>query len=84
MSEVLAAARALQLEVVTLEVRRAEDIAPAFEALKDRADALYVCTDAFVAADRLRIVILTLTAGIPTIYGEQGHVESGGLMSLWG
>ena len=81
MSEVQAAARALGLEVVTLEVRRAEDIAPAFEALKDRADALYVCTDAFVAANRVRIVILALTARIPTIYGEQGHVEPGGLMS---
>ena len=81
MSEVQAAARALGLEVVTLEARRAEDIAPAFEALKDRADALYVCTDAFVAANRVRIVILALTTRIPTIYGEQGHVESGGLMS---
>ena len=43
MGEVQAAARTLGLEVVTLEIRRAEDIAPAFEALKGRADALYVC-----------------------------------------
>ena len=42
MREVQAAARTLGLEVVTLEIRRAEDIAPAFEALKGRADALYV------------------------------------------
>ena len=42
MSEVQAAARTLGLEVITLEIRRAEDIAPAFEALKGRADALYV------------------------------------------
>jgi ABC-type uncharacterized transport system substrate-binding protein len=27
------------LEVVTLEIQRAEDIAPAFEALKGRAEA---------------------------------------------
>ena len=84
MSEVQAAARALGLEVVTLEVRRAEDIAPAFEALKDRADALYVCTDAFVAANRVRIVILALTARMPTIYGERGHVEVGRSDVLWG
>ena len=44
MGEVQAAARTLGLEVATLEIRRAEDIAPAFEALKGRADALYVCT----------------------------------------
>ena len=43
MGEVQAAARTLGLEVATLEIRRAEDIAPAFEALKGRADALYVC-----------------------------------------
>ena len=81
MGEVQVAARALGLEVVTLEVQRAEHIALAFEALKDRADALYVCTDAFIAANRVRIVILTLAARMPTIYGEQGHVESGGLIS---
>ena len=75
MSEVQASARALWLEVVTLEVQRAEDIAPAYEALNERADALYVCTDAFVAANRVRIVILALTTRMPTIYGEQGHVE---------
>jgi putative ABC transport system substrate-binding protein len=38
-SELQAAARTLDLEVATLEIRRAEDIAPAFEAIKDRADA---------------------------------------------
>ena len=42
MGEVQAAARTLGLEVVASEIRRAEDIAPAFEALKGRADALYV------------------------------------------
>ena len=41
MGEVQATARTLGLEVTTSEIRRAEDIAPAFEALKDRADALY-------------------------------------------
>jgi len=40
--EVQAAARALGLEVTTSELRRAEDISPAFDALKGRADALYV------------------------------------------
>ena len=37
MGEVQATARTLGLEVTTSEIRRAEDIAPAFEALKDRA-----------------------------------------------
>ena len=81
MGEVQTASRALGLEVVAAEVRRAEDIAGAFESFKGRADALYVCTDAFTAANRVRLVILALAMRLPTIYGEQGHVESGGLMS---
>ena len=44
--EVKAAARTLGLEIVALEIRRAEDIAPAFEGLK--ADALYVVGDPLV------------------------------------
>src|SRR5262249_2118235 len=39
MREVQAAARTIGLEVATLEIRRGEDIAPAFEGLKGRADA---------------------------------------------
>src|SRR5262249_35325242 len=48
MGDVLTTARTLGLDVVTLEIRRAEDIAPAFDALKGRADALYVCNDPLV------------------------------------
>src|SRR4051794_30151252 len=40
--ELETAGRVLGLHVVTAELRRAGDIAPAIEALKDRADALYV------------------------------------------
>jgi hypothetical protein len=47
MGEARAAARTLGLAVVTSEVQRAEDVAPAFDALRGRADALYVCA-AFV------------------------------------
>jgi ABC transporter substrate binding protein len=45
MGEAQATARTLGLEVTTSEIRRAEDIAPAFEALKDRTDALYIGPD---------------------------------------
>jgi putative tryptophan/tyrosine transport system substrate-binding protein len=81
LNEVQAAARALKLEVATLGIRRAEDIAPAFEAISSGADALYVCTDSLTAANRVRIVVLALGARLPTIYGEREHVEAGGLMS---
>ena len=45
MGKVQTAARILGVERLTLEIRRAEDIAPAFETLKGRAEALYVCSD---------------------------------------
>jgi ABC-type uncharacterized transport system substrate-binding protein len=48
MGEVQAVARGLGIEVAPLEIRRAEDIAPAFEALKAQADALYVVGDALI------------------------------------
>ena len=70
MGEVRTAARTLGLEVATFEIRRVEDIAPAFAALKDRAEALYICEDAFTSANRNRINTLALTARLPTMTGN--------------
>jgi len=81
MREAEAAARTLGLDVTKLEIRRAEDIAPAFEAIKGRADALYVPPDPLVNANRVRIHTLSLSAQLPDVYGFRGYVEVGGLMS---
>jgi len=81
MGEVEATAKTLGLEVVTVEIRRAEDIVPAFEGLKSRADALYVCGDPLVIANRIRINSLALGARLPTMYNFREFVEAGGLMS---
>jgi putative ABC transport system substrate-binding protein len=81
MGEAQAAARKLGLEVTTAEIRQAEDIAPAFDALKGRADALYVCTDPLVNTYRIRVNTLALAARLPTIHGLREYVEAGGLMS---
>ena len=54
---------------------------PAFDSLKGDADALYVVTDALVNTNRVRINTLALGARLPTMFGEEGYVESGGLMS---
>jgi putative ABC transport system substrate-binding protein len=82
LGEVQASARTLSLDVVTLEIRRAQDIVPAFETVKDRADALYVCTDALANANRIRINTLALGARLPTMHGSRDYVEAGGLMSF--
>jgi putative ABC transport system substrate-binding protein len=81
MREVQAAARTLGLEVATLEIRRAEDIAPAFGSLGSRAEALYVVGDPLVFTNRLRIHTLALTARLPTMYNNRDYVEAGGPMS---
>jgi ABC-type uncharacterized transport system substrate-binding protein len=81
MGEVSSTARTLGLEAATFEIRRAEDIAPAFEALKGRADALYVCVDPLVNTNRVRINILAQGARLPTMYGLREYVEAGGLVS---
>ena len=81
MSSVQAAARTLGLEVVRAEIRRAEDIAPAFDAFKGHAEALYVCSDTLAFTNRVRINTLVLTGRLPTSYGERENVEAGGLMS---
>jgi ABC-type uncharacterized transport system substrate-binding protein len=81
MREAQAAARTLGFEVATVEIRRAQDIAPAFEALKGRADALYVCGDPLVTTNRIRINTLALGARLPTMHGQGDNVEAGGLMS---
>jgi len=79
--EVRTSARTLGLEVVPLEIRRAEDIAPAFEALKGRADALYIPPDPLVISELIRINTLVLGARLPTVHGSREYVEAGGLMS---
>ena len=67
--------------LATFEIRRAEDIAPTFEALKGRADALYVCGDPLVDNNRVRIITLALGARLPSISDFPEYVEAGGLMS---
>ena len=81
MGEVQAAARTLALEIVTLEIRRAEDIGPAFEGAKGRADALYIAADPLANSNRVRINTLALAARLPTMQGVREYVEAGGLMS---
>jgi putative ABC transport system substrate-binding protein len=81
MRELPPIARTLGLEVITSEIRRAEDIAAAFEPFKERVDGLYVCADPLVVTNRARISAFALAARLPTMYGQRENVEAGGLMS---
>jgi ABC-type uncharacterized transport system substrate-binding protein len=79
--EVQAAARTLGLRFTTFEVRRAEDIVPAFEALKGSAEALYVVADPLMTSNRLRVNILAAGVGLPTMSILREYVDAGALMS---
>jgi len=81
MREVQVAARALGLDVTPLEIRRAEDIAPAFATLNAQADALYVVTNALVVANLTRIMTFALSARLPTLLSARDFVQAGGLIS---
>jgi putative ABC transport system substrate-binding protein len=79
--EAQAAALALGLECIIFEMRRAEDIARSFEALKGRAEAVYVCLDPLVNVNRTRVATLAVSARLPTMHQVREPVEAGGLMS---
>jgi putative ABC transport system substrate-binding protein len=82
MGEVRTASSALGLEVVALQIRHSQDIAPAFEKLKGRSQALYVCTDALASTNRVGINILAAGARLPTMHGSRDYIEAGGLISF--
>jgi putative tryptophan/tyrosine transport system substrate-binding protein len=81
LGELQSAARTLGLQVDTLEIRRPEDIALALEAVKGRAEALYVCQDLLTQGNRERINTLALSARLPVMHASREHIEAAGLMS---
>jgi ABC-type uncharacterized transport system substrate-binding protein len=71
----------LGVETIALKIRKAADIAPAFEALKGRAEALYVVAEPLTSVNQVRINSFALAARLPTMHGVGELVETGGLMS---
>jgi putative ABC transport system substrate-binding protein len=81
MREVQGMAPTLGLDVITLGIRQPTEIATAFDALKDRAQALYVVNDSLTVTNRTLINTLALAARLPTMHGSREQVEAGGLIS---
>ena len=71
----------LGIDVTITDIARAEDIAPAIDALKGHAEFLYVVSDAFANANRVRINTFALAARIPTMHANREYIETGGLIS---
>ena len=82
LAEVKAACRALGLDLAaTLEIRKPEDIGPAFRTLQGRADALYVVSDSLTNANRDQINTLAAAARLPTISAIREIAQAKGFMS---
>ena len=79
--EVQAVARNLGFEVASHEIRRPEDVAPALEALKGQADALYLVENTLINVNRARIIPFAFSARLPTTFSSGDLVKAGGLMS---
>jgi putative tryptophan/tyrosine transport system substrate-binding protein len=78
--EVEKAARSLGIEPILLDVRKAEDLEPAFEtAGRQRADALIVAIDTLTQANRHQIVALAAKHRLPAMYASTEF--TGGLIS---
>jgi putative ABC transport system substrate-binding protein len=69
------------VEAVIFPIRQADDIAPAFAALKGRVDALFVVQDALTIANRMRIITFAIAAKLPTMWRTREYVQAGALAS---
>jgi putative tryptophan/tyrosine transport system substrate-binding protein len=79
--EVRGAAATLGLDVIPVDIRGAQDIATAFDAIGGRADALYVSAAPSVFSNRIRLNTMALGARLPTFHANREYVQAGGLMS---
>ena len=81
LEEVEAAAQPRGIETIALKIRSAGDVAPAFEELSDRADAVYVVGEAVTSTNSARINTFALAARLPTSYNNIDRLGPGGFMS---
>ncbi|HEV8584389.1 MAG TPA: ABC transporter substrate-binding protein [Methylomirabilota bacterium] len=76
------AARALRLDARLLDVRKTEDLEPAFEAAtRQRVEALVVGLDSVTLTNFKRIAELAARHRLPSIYPARDFVDAGGMMA---
>jgi ABC-type uncharacterized transport system substrate-binding protein len=80
--EAQSAAPALQVTLLSPELRTLADLERTFTALtRDRPDALLIFVDPFTVSHRQRIVEFAATRHLPAIYEDRVFLDAGGLMS---
>lgn len=73
------ACKAEKLEFVEGSVSNSNEIQQVTQSLVGKVDAIYVPTDNMLAAGMANVAMVANQAKIPTIVGEDGMVQSGGL-----
>ena len=80
--ELESAARSLGVQPQRLDVRKPEDLKPAFDlAVKQNVNALVVGQDGLIMANRKQVVELAARNQLPAIYQSREYVDDGGLIS---
>jgi putative ABC transport system substrate-binding protein len=79
---VTAAALAIGVQIDVVRASSSSEIEVAFATLvRNRADALVVGPDSFLASRRLQVTTLATRYAIPTVYNSREFAEAGGLMT---
>jgi putative tryptophan/tyrosine transport system substrate-binding protein len=82
LKELQNAARQLGLAIRPIDVRYASEFESAFSTMtRERVDAVIVLAGTLTSTYQKRIVDLATQSRLPTMYGQSGFVEVGGLMS---
>jgi putative tryptophan/tyrosine transport system substrate-binding protein len=82
LKSVQAAALAFGVQVQVVNANTSQEIDAAFEVIgRERPDALFVTTTAFLNSRRVQLVQLAAFHRLPATYGLQDFAEAGGLMS---
>jgi putative ABC transport system substrate-binding protein len=70
-----------RLKIVTVDVRRAEELDRAFERARRQAQAVVVLVDPITTGNRPRVAALAAKHKLPVVYPFRDLAEAGGLMS---
>src|SRR5262249_27169073 len=80
--EIETAGQALELRMLTVEVRAANDIGPAFDALVgEHVEVVIVEQSNVLLNARKQIAEAAMAKRLPSVYGYHAHVQAGGLIS---
>src|SRR6266487_1214676 len=80
--EIEAVSPKLDIKIASADVRKPEDIEPAFKRFEaERVEVVVVLQSSLLIMERARIASTAAATRLPTVYGYREHVETGGLIS---